>query len=215
MALCPDVCHAEPIPESARAEIARLLKSGDLFRYTPPGDTPVALPEAEFAEMMGVKYALAVSSCSAALFLSLKALGLPRAAKALIPGFTFAAAPSAVAHADCQPALVEMGENYRIDMADFASRLTDEIGAVIISHVRGLTSDMGAIMALAEQRGVPVIEDAAHSLGTLWQGRRTGTIGRIGCFSFLSCKLVNAGEGGLMVADDAGLFARGDHVGRL
>ena len=199
---------AEPIPEAARAEIERLLISGDLFRYTAPGNAPVTLLEQEFAAMMGSRYALAVASCSAALFLSLKALDLPRSAKVLIPGFTFAAVPSSVVHADCEPVLVEVGDNYRIDMDDFAAKLTGEIGAVLISHMRGHTSDMDAIMALADAAGVPVIEDAAHSLGTLWGGRRIGTIGRIGCFSFQSYKLVNAGEGGILITDDAELAAR-------
>ncbi|SNS23794.1 DegT/DnrJ/EryC1/StrS family aminotransferase [Tropicimonas sediminicola] len=207
-ALAPNVYDAEPIPEAARAEIDRLLQSGDLFRYTAPQDAPVTLLEREFAEMMGSTYALAVSSCSAALFLSLKALDLPRGAKVLIPAFTFAAVPSAVIHADCQPVLVEVGANYRVDMADFEAKLTDEIGAVLISHMRGHTSDMDAIMALADARGIPVIEDAAHSLGTVWSGRKIGTIGKIGCFSFQSYKLVNAGEGGIMISDDADLIAR-------
>ena len=89
----PDVYSAEPIPSAAREEVERLLQTGDLFRYTAPEDAPVALLEAEFAELLGSKYALAVSSCSAALFLSLKSLGLPRDSKVLIPGFTFAAVP--------------------------------------------------------------------------------------------------------------------------
>ena len=70
----PDLYAAEPIPDEALVEIERLLKSGDLFRYTAPEAAPVALLEAEFAAFMGSRYALAVSSCSAALFLSLKAL---------------------------------------------------------------------------------------------------------------------------------------------
>ncbi|WP_299354551.1 aminotransferase class I/II-fold pyridoxal phosphate-dependent enzyme [uncultured Shimia sp.] len=208
MTLPPNVYDAEPIPASAKAEVERLLQSGDLFRYTAPQDAPVSLMESEFAEMMGTKYALAVSSCSAALFLSLKALNLPRDARVLIPGFTFAAVPSSVAHADCVPVLCEVGENYRIDVADFEQRLDDNISAVIISHMRGHTSDMDAIMALCDARDIPVIEDAAHSLGTTWHGRKIGTIGRVGCFSFQSYKLVNAGEGGILVTDDADLVAR-------
>ena len=81
--LAPNVYDAEPIPEAARAEIDRMLMSGDLFRYTAPADAPVALLEAEFAALLGSRYALAVSSCSAALFLSLKALDLPRGARTL------------------------------------------------------------------------------------------------------------------------------------
>ncbi|MEY8831499.1 DegT/DnrJ/EryC1/StrS family aminotransferase [Sedimentitalea sp. XS_ASV28] len=207
MTLPPNVHDAEPIPQSARDAIDALMQSGDLFRYTAPGDAPVALLEAEFAEQMGSRYALAVSSCSAALFLSLKALDLPRGARVLIPGFTFAAVPSSVLHADCMPVLCEVGENYRIDIEDFEARLAD-VQAVIISHMRGHTSDMDAIMALCDARDIPVIEDAAHSLGTTWNGRKIGTIGKVGCFSFQSYKMINAGEGGILVTDDADLVAR-------
>ena len=203
----PDVYSSEPIPATVRPEIERLLETADLFRYTASEDAPVTLLEQEFAEMLGSKYALAVSSCSAALFLSLKALNLPKNARVLIPGFTFAAVPSSVVYADYQPVLCEVGNNYRIDMADFEAKLAD-VDAVIISHMRGHTSDMDAIMALCEARNIPVIEDAAHSLGTTWHGRNIGTIGNVGCFSFQSYKLVNAGEGGIMVTDDAELVAR-------
>ena len=187
----PNVYDAEPIPSEARAEIDRMLKSGDLFRYTAPENAPVTLLEQEFAAFMGCKYALAVSSCSAALFLSLKALGLPRDARVLIPAFTFAAVPSSVVHADCIPVLCEVGDNYRVDLRDFEAKLDDTITAVIISHMRGHTSDMEAIMAMADAAGVPVIEDAAHSLGTTWHGRKIGTIGAMGCFSFQSYKLLD------------------------
>lgn len=208
MSKAPNVYDAEPIPAEARAEIDRMLQTGDLFRYTSAQASPVALLEAEFAELLGAKFALAVSSCSAALFLSLKALRLGRDAKVLIPAFTFAAVPSAVVHAECQPILVEVGDNYRVDMADFEARLDDDIKAVIISHMRGHTSDMDAIMALCNARDIPVIEDAAHSLGTTWNGQNIGTIGKIGCFSFQSYKLINAGEGGIMITDDADLIAQ-------
>ena len=203
----PNMHDAEPIPEAARQEIDRLLQSGDLFRYTAAGDAPVTLLEAEFALLMGARYALAVSSCSAALFLSLKALGLPRDAKVLIPAFTFAAVPSSIVHADCVPVLCEVDDSYRIDMADFAARL-DDVQAVMISHMRGHTSDMDAILDLCAARDIPVIEDAAHSLGTLWNGQRIGTLGRIGCFSFQSYKMLNAGEGGILLTDDPDLIAR-------
>ncbi|WP_425038488.1 DegT/DnrJ/EryC1/StrS family aminotransferase [Primorskyibacter sp. S187A] len=203
----PNMHDAEAIPSAARAEIDRLLTSGDLFRYTAPQDAPVALLESEFAEFMGARFALAVSSCSAALFLSLKALGLPRDARVLIPAFTFAAVPSAVVHAECIPVLCDVGENYRIDLADFEAKLPG-CDAVIVSHMRGHTSDMDAIMALCEAANIPVIEDAAHSLGTTWRGRKIGTIGRVGCFSFQSYKLINAGEGGILITDDADLVAR-------
>lgn len=208
MSNLPDVHAAEPIPERVMKDIQDLMQSGDLFRYNAPENAPVALLEAEFAQMMGSKYALAVSSCSAALFLSLKALGLPKGARVLIPGFTFAAVPSAVVHADCQPVLCEVGCNYRIDLNDFAEKIEQDIEAVIISHMRGHTSDMDWIMALCDAKGIPVVEDAAHSLGTLWNGQKIGTMGRVGCFSFQSYKMINAGEGGILITDDADLVAR-------
>ncbi|PCJ05903.1 MAG: aminotransferase [Rhodobacteraceae bacterium] len=208
MTLPPNVHDAEPIPAAAREAIDALMLSGDLFRYTAPQDAPVALLEQEFAELLGSKYALAVSSCSAALFLSLKALDLPRDARVLIPGFTFAAVPSAVVHADCIPVLCEVGDNYRINLADFEAKLGQDISAVLISHMRGHTSDMDAIMSLCQARDIPVVEDAAHSLGTTWGGRNIGTLGCIGCFSFQSYKMINAGEGGILITDDADLVAR-------
>jgi dTDP-4-amino-4,6-dideoxygalactose transaminase len=134
----------------------------------------------------------------------------------LIPAFTFAAVPSAVVHANCQPVLVEVGENYRIDIADFEAKLDDDISAVIISHMRGHTSDMDAIMALCDARGIPVIEDAAHSLGTLWHGRKIGTIGR---HRLLLVPVLQAGERGRRRDPDhrrrRPRGPRRDHVGRL
>jgi dTDP-4-amino-4,6-dideoxygalactose transaminase len=115
--------------------------------------------------------------------------------------------PSAVVHADLVPVLVEVGENYRVDMADFAAKLPGA-AAVLISHMRGHTSDMDAIMALCDAAQIPVIEDAAHSLGTEWHSRKIGTIGKVGCFSFQSYKLVNAGEGGILITDDPEIAAR-------
>lgn len=204
------VYDAEPIPDSALAEVTALLTSGDLFRYTTPDGSlsPVARLETEFAALMGVKYALALNSCSSAIFLSLKALGIGPNDHVLIPAFTFAAVPSAVMHAGAMPILVEVGANYRIDMADFEAKLTPHIRAVVISHMRGHTSDMDAIMALCTTRGIPVVEDAAHSLGTVWGGRKIGTIGKVGCFSFQSYKLVNGGEGGVLITDDEEVIAR-------
>ena len=208
MKSAPNVYDAEPIPDVVRSEIDDLLASGDLFRYGPAAISPVAKLESEFAEFMGVPFALAVNSCSSALFLSLRALDIAPGAKVLIPAFTFAAVPSAVVHAGAEPVLVEVGSNFRIDIADFEAKLTDDVEAVVISHMRGHTSDMDAIMALCQARRVPVIEDAAHSLGTLWSGRKIGTIGVIGCFSFQSFKLMNAGEGGMLITHNPDLIAR-------
>ncbi len=208
MTFAADLYGADPIPSEVQDEVSRLLETGDLFRYTSSEDSPVTLLEKEFASTIGSRYALAVSSCSAALFLSLRALDLPPEARVLIPAFTFAAVPSAVVHANCIPVLVESKSNFRIDLNDFESKLSDNIAAVMISHMRGHTSDMDVVMSLANTYGIPVIEDAAHSLGAKWNGRNIGTIGKIGCFSFQSYKLLNAGEGGLLITNDCEIIAR-------
>lgn len=208
MVLAPNLHDAEPIPDAARAEIDLLLASGDLFRYGAASGSPVAKLETEFAEFMGVPFALAVNSCSSALFLSLRALGLSPGDKVLLPAFTFAAVPSAIVHAGCKPILVDVADNYRMNMVDFEAKLSDDAKAVMVSHMRGHASDMDAIMALCDARNIPVIEDSAHSLGALWSGRKNGTMGRIGCFSFQSFKLMNAGEGGIMITSDPDIIAR-------
>ena len=208
MEMCPDLFAAEPIPESAMEDIKALMQSGDLFRYTSGTSSPVAQLERDFADLMGTPYALAVNSCSSGIFLTIKAMGLKPGSRILMPAFTFAAVPSAVVHADCQPVLVECGADFRIDMADFGRKLDRTISAVLISHMRGHTSDMDCIMDLCAARGVPVIEDAAHSLGTTWAGRKIGTLGKVGCFSLQSYKLLNAGEGGLLITSDEDIIAR-------
>ena len=103
--------------------------------------------------------------------------------------------------------LCECGTDYRIDLDDFLVKL-QLVDAVLISHMRGHTSDMDKILSHCEKLGVPVIEDAAHSLGTTWRGKNIGTFGRLGCFSFQSYKLLNSGEGGMLITDDPDCFAK-------
>ncbi|WP_425531541.1 DegT/DnrJ/EryC1/StrS family aminotransferase [Kordiimonas marina] len=198
----------EPLPAAARADVDALFESGELFRYGVEGDSPVTRLERTFAEAVGAPFALAVNSCSSALFLSLKALGLEPGARVIIPAFTFAAVPSAVIHADCVPVLVETGPDLRLDLDDFTRKFDDSIDAVLISHMRGHISDMDAIKAACDARGVPLIEDAAHALGATWRGRQSGLVGRVGCFSFQSHKLLNAGEGGILVTADEDIIAQ-------
>ena len=202
----PNVKDAEPIPSQVMSEIKDLMNNGDLFRYNSEGSAAHKL-EIEFSKVMGVRYSLAVSSCSAALFLALKSLNLPRNARVLLPAFTFAAVPSSVIHADFIPVLCECGDDYRIDFKDFKKKIKNA-DAVLISHMRGHTSDMDIILSECKQADIPLIEDAAHSLGTTWNGKRIGTIGDIGCFSFQSYKLLNSGEGGIFITDNPELFAK-------
>ena len=202
----PNVKDAEPIPSQVMSEIIDLMNNGDLFRYNSAGSAAHKL-EIEFSKVMGARYSLAVSSCSAALFLALKSLNLSRNARVLMPAFTFAAVPSSVIHADFIPVLCECGDDYRIDLMDFKEKIKNA-DAVLISHMRGHTSDMDIILSECKQADIPLIEDAAHSLGTTWNRKKIGTIGDIGCFSFQSYKLLNSGEGGIFITDNPELFAK-------
>ena len=202
----PNVKAAEPIPSKVMSEITDLMSNGDLFRYNSEGSAAHRL-EIEFSKVMGVRYSLAVSSCSAALFLALKSLNLPSKARVLMPAFTFAAVPSSVIHADFIPILCECRDDYRIDLIDFKEKIKTA-DAVLISHMRGHTSDMDIILSECKQADIPLIEDAAHSLGTTWNGKKIGTIGDIGCFSFQSYKMLNSGEGGIFITDNPELFAK-------
>ena len=202
----PNVKDAEPIPSQVMSEIIDLMNNGDLFRYNSEGSAAHKL-EIEFSKVMGARYSLAVSSCSAALFLALKSLNLSRNARVLMPAFTFAAVPSSVIHADFIPVLCECGDDYRIDLMDFKEKIKNA-DAVLISHMRGHTSDMDIILSECKQADIPLIEDAAHSLGTTWNRKKIGTIGDIGCFSFQSYKLLNSGEGGIFITDNPELFAK-------
>ena len=202
----PNVKAAEPIPSQVMSEITDLMSNGDLFRYNSEGSAAHRL-EIEFSKVMGVRYSLAVSSCSAALFLALKSLNLPSKARVLMPAFTFAAVPSSVIHADFIPILCECSDDYRIDLIDFKEKIKTA-DAVLISHMRGHTSDMDIILSECKQADIPLIEDAAHSLGTTWNGKKIGTIGDIGCFSFQSYKMLNSGEGGIFITDNPELFAK-------
>ncbi len=199
---------ADGVPEAALRDVQELLRSGDLFRYTRADASPVTQLETAFADYLGCRYALAVNSCSSAIFLALKALSISQNGKVLLPAFTFGAVPSAVVHASATPILINTGRDLRLDTKDFVQKLDQGAEAVLISHMRGHTSDMDTITSLCTDRGVPLIEDAAHSLGTKWDGRKIGTLGQIGCFSFQSYKLINAGEGGMIVSDDPDLMAR-------
>ena len=164
--------------------------------------------EEDFATYIGKKYALAVNSCSSAIFLSLLSLGVKPGDKVIIPAFTFAAVPSAVIHAGAVPVLIEVGDNYCVDIDDLRIKLTPDIKVVLISHMRGHISNMEEIQRICHEKSTPLVEDAAHSLGAYWGDRKSGSFGEVGCFSFQSYKLLNSGEGGILVTDNEELYVR-------
>ncbi len=126
----------------------------------------------------------------------------------LVPAFTFSAVPSAVVHAGGRPVLCEVGADYRIDLDDLEAKVSPRTRHLLLSHMRGHISDMDAIRAFCRRHEIVLIEDAAHALGVLWDGRHAGTMGHMGCFSFQSDKIINGGEGGLLITDDEDAIVR-------
>jgi len=207
-----DLTIPDPIPAAAIKRVTEVLDSARLFRYSPPTAdlSETARLEKEFADYLGVKYALAVSSCSSAIFVGLQSMGLQKGDKVLMPAFTFTAVPSSIVHAGAEPVLVECQDNYCVDVMDLERKLQDnpDIKFFLLSHMRGHVSDMGRVVELCQQHNVDLVEDAAHSLGVRWGGQQSGTFGRVGCFSFQSTKMINAGEGGMLVTNDDDVIAR-------
>ena len=199
----------EPIPEDAIEAAVAVMRHGRLHRYnTAPGEVAeVALLEQEFAAMTGAKYCLAVASGGYAMATALRAVGVKPGDRVLTNAFTLAPVPGAIASLGAVPVFVDVTERLVIDLDDLAAK-ADQADVLLLSHMRGHLVDMDALMALCDARGVTVIEDCAHTMGAAWNGKPSGTQGKIGCFSCQTYKHVNAGEGGLLITDDAEVAAR-------
>jgi dTDP-4-amino-4,6-dideoxygalactose transaminase len=206
-----DLTKQEAIPDEGVAAANALLANGKLHRYGETGAKPseASSLELEFAKEMGLPYCVGMNSCGSTMFVALKASGVVPGDKVLSNCFTLAPVPGAIAHAGAVPVLVDVTDDYTIDLDDLA-RKADTSGAktLLLSHMRGHICDMAALAAICASRGVRVIEDCAHTMGAAWKGRKTGTWGVAGCFSLQSYKHANSGEGGLLVTADPDLAAR-------
>ena len=191
--------RSEVAPE-AIDDVARVLGSGWLT--TGP---EVAGFEGDFADFVGARHAVAVASCTTALELSLRALGLPAGAKVLTSTMTFCGAVHAIVHAGLRPVLVDVSpETLMPDVATTAAAVRREgpVDAMVVLHFAGYPAP---VAALAEAAGLPlerVVEDAAHALGSLVGHRHVGTISAATCFSFYATKNLPIGEGGMVTTDD-------------
>ncbi len=206
-----DLSASEAIPEEAIERAVAMMRTGRLHRYGEQGSgfPEPSLLEQEYAAYVGAKYCVAVSSCGAAMFLALKALGVGQGHKVLTSAFTLAPVPGAIAHAGAQPVLVETTSDFTTDLADLAYKIQSSSAKVfLISHMRGHITDMQAVRALCDRFGVTVVEDCAHTMGAKWDGRFSGTWGQMGCFSAQTYKHINSGEGGLLVTDDDDIAAQ-------
>ncbi len=206
-----DLSSSPPIPDEAIEHAVALMRSGRLHRYGEQGSgfPEPSLLEQEYAAYVGSRYCVAVSSCGAAMFLALKALGVKPGDKVLTSSFTLAPVPGAIAHACAQPVLVETTADYTTDLADL-ERKAQHSGAKVflLSHMRGHITDLRAVREICDRHGITLVEDCAHTMGASWDGRPTGTWGQIGCFSTQTYKHINSGEGGLLVTDDDDVAAQ-------
>lgn len=169
--------------------------------------------EQAFAAFIGSKYAIAVTNATAALHLACVVAGLGPGDEAIVPSLTFVATANAVRYTGALPIFADIvGEqDLNISYHAIERAITERTRAILVMHYGGYACDMPSIMELARERGLKVIEDAAHAPGSELGGRKLGTWGDIGCFSFFSNKNMTTGEGGMIVTDNE-LFAQRLHL---
>jgi dTDP-4-amino-4,6-dideoxygalactose transaminase len=194
-----------PLNEELTAAFQRVLGHGMFIM----GREVDAL-EADLRSFLGVKHALAVSSGTDALVLALMALDVGPGDEVVCPAFTFFATAGSVARLGAVPVFADVCPIcFNLDINDLHSKITDRTKAIIPVHLFGQSADMDPILALAAERGIAVLEDAAQSLGALYKGRQTGTMGQFGAYSFFPSKNLGAlGDAGLLVTNDDQLAAK-------
>jgi dTDP-4-amino-4,6-dideoxygalactose transaminase len=187
--------------ESEEQALLEVLHSNRWGRID--GDRVAAFEEA-FASYQDARYGVACSSGTAALRLALLAAGIEEGDEVIVPPYTFVATASAVVEANGAPVFADIEpDTFNIDPAAIERAITPRTKAVIPVHFAGQAADMEHILEIAGRRGLVVIEDAAHGHGAAWQGKKLGSIGEMGCFSFQSSKNLTAGEGGMILTRSA------------
>jgi dTDP-4-amino-4,6-dideoxygalactose transaminase len=170
----------------------------------------VAELEDEFARFSGARHALAVANGTAALHLALLASGCGAGDEVLVPSLNFVAAANTIVHTGATPVFCDIrgADDLTVSPEDLEAAISPRTRAVVVMHYGGHPCRMDAILELAAQHELAVIEDAAHGPGALWREQMCGTIGDVGCFSFFSNKNLPIGEGGMVVTDDDALARR-------
>ena len=196
----PTLPVAEPNLEgNESAYLKRCVESG----WISSAGSFVSEFERRFAREAGCEYGIACSSGTTALHLATATLGLGPGDEVIIPAFTMVAVASAVAYTGATPVLADAElDSWNIDPARIEARITPRTKAIIVVHTYGHPAAMDAILAIARRHGLPVIEDAAEAHGAEYWGRRTGSLGDMGCFSFYANKIVTTGEGGMLVTNN-------------
>jgi len=183
-------------------EVTRVLRS----KWLSMGPVTHRFEQA-FAQYAGSKHAFAVANGTAALHIACKVLGIGPGDEVIVPSLTFVATANAVLYTGARPVFSDITsfDNFNISPQDIARIITSKTKAIIPVHYGGYPCDMDAIIEIAERNGLSVIEDAAHAPGGEYKGRKLGTIGDIGCFSFFANKNMTTGEGGMVVTNDDSL----------
>lgn len=165
--------------------------------------------EEEFAEYVGAKYAVAVSNGTAALHIACLAAGIGEGDEVITSPITFAASANCVLYCGGKPVFADIdSKTYNLSVEDIRKKITDKTKAIIPVHYTGQACDMDAIMKIAREHNLIVIEDAAHALGTEYNGRKIGSIGDMTTFSFHPVKHITTGEGGMVTTDSKELYEK-------
>ncbi|MBP1842138.1 perosamine synthetase [Rhizobium petrolearium] len=165
--------------------------------------------ERTFCEHLGVRYAIATSSCTGAMHMGLAALDVGPGDEVILADTNWIATAAPIVHLGATPVFVDiLPDTWCLDPVQVERHITPRTKAIVATHIYGNLCDMEALLAIGERHGVAVVEDAAEALGSAINGRRAGSMGRFGTFSFHGTKTVTTGEGGMFVTNDADLYER-------
>jgi dTDP-4-amino-4,6-dideoxygalactose transaminase len=202
----------EWIGKEEEKEVLEVLRSRWLFRYGDEKDPAFKRKVKTLEEMVeksfATRHALAVTSGTAALITAISALGIGPGDEVIVPGYTFIASMSSIIIARAVPALAEVDESLTLDPADVEKKITPRTKAIMAVHMLGNPCNLEKLQEIAARRNLILIEDSAQSFGGSWKGKKLGTIGKIGIYSFNIFKTINAGDGGMVVTDDDELYFR-------
>jgi dTDP-4-amino-4,6-dideoxygalactose transaminase len=183
-----------------------VLRSGKWFRGS---GNAVSSFEKSYAQLMGAKHALATANGTSALYTAINALGVSPGDEVIVPPYTFVATINIVMLNYALPVFADTDlETFMMDPRAAAAKITDRTAAIIPVHMAGSAADLDAILAAASARKVPVLEDACQAHLGEWRGKKVGTVGIAGCYSFQASKNLNSGEGGAIITNDDGVMER-------
>ena len=198
------VAQHRVLKDDLLAAVGRVLEHGQ-FILGPEVDEF----ERQFAVMCGVPHAIGVGNCTDALVMALHVLGIGCGDEVITVPNSWVSTTSAIALVGAHPVFVDSGDDLNIDVSRIEAAITPRTRAILPVHLTGRPADMGAIMRIANARGLRVIEDCAQAVGAKFDGRRVGSFGAVGCFSLHPLKTLNAcGDGGMLTTDDPELDQR-------